>query len=211
MKQIARTRSNEAEAPSVAHAPAGETQLQPTISPEIQSLLGKRPLMTGEDPSAYDDLLTQVSLSVKPADAIEWLWVKDVVDLVCDIQRLRRVKSGILSEARREALQSLVSAHHTPSKIWPTTRDLVQDYIAGEARARKEVDELIRNRDQQVDEAVSKDIQYRLKTLERIEYMIASAESRRDKILREMETRRSSMARRLREASQQVIDVKEVP
>ena len=39
--------------------------------------------------------------------------------------------------------------------------------------------------------------------------MITTADSRRDKVLREIETRRGSLARRLREVSQEVIDVED--
>src|ERR1700680_24366 len=51
---------------------------------------GPPPLIEGEDAAAYDELLTRVSAAVKPADILEDIWVRDIVDLVWHAFRLRR-------------------------------------------------------------------------------------------------------------------------
>ena len=45
-------------------------------------LFGPAPLIEGEDAAAYDELLTGISSTVKPADILEDIWVRDIVDLV---------------------------------------------------------------------------------------------------------------------------------
>ena len=47
------------------------------------------PLVRGEDPAAYDQLAARITAAVAPANVIEEIWVRDVVDLVWDVVRLR--------------------------------------------------------------------------------------------------------------------------
>jgi hypothetical protein len=46
------------------------------------ALFGPAPLFEGEDTAAYDELLVRISETVKPADIVEEIWVRDIVDLV---------------------------------------------------------------------------------------------------------------------------------
>ncbi len=52
---------------------------------DLQSLLGPAPLLEGEDPTAYDELWQHVKTAVAPADAIEEVWVRDIVDLLWEL------------------------------------------------------------------------------------------------------------------------------
>ena len=49
---------------------------------DLGVLFAKRPLVLGEVEADYDEHLSRVTTAVKAADAIETLWVKDVVDLM---------------------------------------------------------------------------------------------------------------------------------
>ena len=212
MKQIARIRSNEAETPSVTPAPSGETQLQPTIPPEIENLLGKRPLITGEHVEAYDDLLARVALEVKPAGIIEWLWVKDVVDLVWEARRLRRLRAALLYVAREEALKTVLQPlleRGMRVSGYTEAKELASAWIRSDAAARKQVGALLRDNGLDIDAVMAQALSRKLDDIERIDRMITTADSRRDKVLREIEARRDSLAKRLRQASQEVIDVED--
>ena len=92
-------------------------QLRPVVPLEIQSLLGAPPVSREEDALRYDDLLAQVSSVVKPKDVLEWLWVKDVVDLVWEAQRLRRIKIGLISISRQAALAEVLKPLLSISKF----------------------------------------------------------------------------------------------
>jgi hypothetical protein len=60
-------------------------------------LLGAPPLVGGEDAAAYDELLARVAGAVAPADVLEEMWVRDVVDLAWETLRLRRLKALLLT------------------------------------------------------------------------------------------------------------------
>ena len=66
------------------------------------------------NPDAYDRLLTGVGVAVGPKDVIEWLWVKDFVDLLWEAQRLRRMRVALLTGARRQALHAVLETHDLP-------------------------------------------------------------------------------------------------
>jgi hypothetical protein len=60
----------------------------------IRSLFGYAPVLKTEDEKIYWNCMQQFINCVEPQDVIEWLWVKDVVDLSWEILRLRRLKIG---------------------------------------------------------------------------------------------------------------------
>jgi hypothetical protein len=66
----------------------------------IRKIWGEPPLLRNEDPGIYEKLARQISQTVAPIDVIEWLWVKDILDLSWEIRRLRRFKTTLI-ELRR--------------------------------------------------------------------------------------------------------------
>lgn len=62
----------------------------------------------GENPEEYDDLLMQVSNAVKPSDAIEEIWLRDIVDLEWEIRRYRWMKTTIVDDAFLLDLEDLL-------------------------------------------------------------------------------------------------------
>jgi len=60
------------------------TLSEPSHLPASLDFLGAAPLLPREEVSGYDTLLARISGAVKPADILEEIWVRDVVDLVWD-------------------------------------------------------------------------------------------------------------------------------
>src|SRR5262249_28189606 len=50
-------------------------------------------------PAGYEALRVRVCRTIKPADYIEQIWTRDVVDVVWEIFRLRRMKAEFMQEA----------------------------------------------------------------------------------------------------------------
>ena len=72
------------------------------VPAHIAELLGKAPVLKSEDPKQYQALLSEIARTVKPADVMEWLWVKDIADLTWDILRYRRLKTSWIEAKRCE-------------------------------------------------------------------------------------------------------------
>jgi hypothetical protein len=69
------------------------------------ALFGPPLLLEGEDEAAYDELLGRICAAVKPANVLEEMFVADVVFLVWEILRLRRLKLSLLRTSGHDALE----------------------------------------------------------------------------------------------------------
>ena len=52
--------------------------------------------MISKDDEIYWNCMERFVKCVEPQDVIEWLWIKDVVDLSWEILRLRRLKIDLV-------------------------------------------------------------------------------------------------------------------
>ena len=91
--------------------------------------LGPPPLFEGEDTAAYDELLARISGAVKPTDIIEEIWVGDIVDLVWEAVRLRRLKASLMTATAHKGLEEILKP--LVDNRWDRER-LVQDWAKRE-------------------------------------------------------------------------------
>jgi hypothetical protein len=54
-------------------------------------------LIPGESASDYEQLLAAVTNTMQPADFLEAIWTRDIVDLQWDIIRFRRIKADLVT------------------------------------------------------------------------------------------------------------------
>jgi hypothetical protein len=147
----------------------------------------------GDDVAAYDDLAARIAGAVAPAGIIEELWVRDVVDLVWEVVRLRRYKANLLatraSDGMTDVLQSIgESFAYDKAKAWAArTPTGIGDVNAALSAAGVGLDAV----------AACTFVRH-LDKFERIEKLIAAAEARRAATLREIEGHRGALAARLR-------------
>ena len=76
--------------------------------PATLVVLTSSPLIPGDDTAAYDTLLAHISATVRPTDLIEQAWVRDVVDLIWEALRLRRLKAALMTACADEGLAELL-------------------------------------------------------------------------------------------------------
>src|ERR1700720_1018404 len=73
------------------------------------ALAAAPPLIAGEQQSAYDELVSRVNESLKPADVLEHVFIRDIVDLVWEVLRLRRLKANLMATAAQEGVARLLA------------------------------------------------------------------------------------------------------
>jgi hypothetical protein len=157
---------------------------------------GPAPLAEGEDAAAYDELLLRISSGVRPADILEEIWVRDVVDLTWEALRLRRLKAAILTMSARKALADNLSKFVGFAKA----EALARSWAAREADAVAIVSERLAAQGLALEALTAQGLTRALEPIERIARMIAQAEARRGAALREIERHRASFGPRLRAA-----------
>jgi hypothetical protein len=167
---------------------AGAVTAMPFLAPP--------PLIDGEDSASYDELLARISGTLKPADILEEIWVRDVVDLTWDVLRLRRLKVHLLRADAHQGMAELIG----PLLSWDHTFRTAVGWRLGEEAAVKTVDATLAAAGLTVDAATALTFARRIHEIERIDRMTMAAEGRRNAILREIERHRTTFARTLRRA-----------
>jgi hypothetical protein len=183
-------------------AQANRTKLTiPDGRAEISALPAPASLIEGEDAGAYDELLTRISGTVRPAD-FEHIWVRDIVELVWEGFRLRRLKVNLITATAHMGLKEVL----TPLVGRSEADDLAKAWAANKLSAVRRVDNILASAGLTMDAVMAQTLSHKLDDLERIERMIATAEVRRNVILREIDWHREMLSQALRRAVQQVED-----
>lgn len=155
--------------------------------------LGPPHLMQDESAAGYDAVLAHVSRTVKPVDIIEQFWVRDVVDLIWEAQRLRRLRTDLMQVTAQAglawALKPFIYSDVQPGqgvKDLPLEGELAAGFAAGEPAAVERTHKLLRPTGQSTRAVTVKAVAGRMDEIERIDRMIAAAENRRMVTLREI-------------------------
>ena len=167
-------------------------------------MLGQPPLFDGEDTAAYDELLARISSAVKPTDIFEEIWVRDIVDLVWEAFRLRRLKANLMTATAYKGLEQILKPLVAR---FLEEGDLAEAWAARKQSAIGRVDKLLASEGLTVDAVMAQTLSINLNDIELIDRMIAAAEARRSAILREVDRHRTTWGQDLRRAVQQAEDV----
>jgi hypothetical protein len=173
------------------------------------------PAMFGDEkPQDFYDFHSAIADAVKPTDIFEWIWVEDFAEAEWGIRRDRRIKvytiklteQELIAEAESEAMmisirmavvraQMLAEAEaENPGKPQNNKKGPKPEIAQPEAPKTKDPHLLAKVYRRCGDE------------LDRIDRRISAGEKKRDGILREIDRRRESFARRLEKASSDIID-----
>ena len=79
----------------------------PTLA-SVRKLLGPSWIIEGEDPERYEKVLAEVGVAAQPIDFIDWLLVKDIVDLTWEIQRIHLQRERLMRTERLSSLQTII-------------------------------------------------------------------------------------------------------
>jgi len=181
--------------------PATSTNAPPA-PPSAVPFLAPPPLIEGENAAAYDELLARISGTLKPADILEEIWVRDVVDLVWDAFRLRRLKVHLLTAAAHEGMAKRIG----PLLDWHFTDQIARRWAVGDEDAAQTVETTLAAAGLTMAAVMARTLALKIHEVERIDRMTMAAEARRNAILREIERHRATFARTLRRAVEDVED-----
>jgi hypothetical protein len=174
------------------------------------AFFGPPPLLKGEDVGAYGDLLARVSAAIKPADIFEEMWLRDFLDLAWEAWRFRRVKAAVIdatvSDSLGDVLWPLLAAREAaaetavaePGAPWPPCKKLVEGWRRRDREIVAQVDALLAGAGLTIDAAIARVPVDKLDKIDRLDRTIASAEARRNAVLREIERHRATLGQELR-------------
>jgi hypothetical protein len=179
----------------------------------MEELFGKAPLFAGESESDFTNLLARIAVDLQPTDIIEWIWIYDITVLVGETLRWRRLRASMLREAQQKELQKAIhnalAMRHSGAKfdqLQETASDLARSWAAGYA-VHETIADCFSQSPSDANSVTAKVFLNHLEQIERIERMIASVTARHGAILREIDRRRESFARRVREVTREITEV----
>ena len=124
-----------------------------------------------------------------------------------EILRLRRAKAGILKASMSDGLRKVLdSLGHGQDRMFDYTKRLGQSWAAADKKSRKEVMAALNAAGLTIDDVTAKTLESKLDSFERLDRMLASAKSRRNNALREIDRHREVLGRALRQAIREVQD-----
>jgi hypothetical protein len=162
------------------------------------------PVLPGENEFQYVKMAERIVEEAQPADAIEEILVRDVVDLTWEVFRARRFKAGVLRASIGSGVRMVLDAIGYGS--FGYNRELGERWAAGNKSARREVNAALRNAGLTIDEITAKTAEEKIDTLERLDRMLASAEARRNNAIREIDRHREALGGAAKSAIDEIED-----
>ena len=194
-------------------ATANDRAEEKSVALNEYSIFGPAPILEGEDAESYNGLLARVSGEVKPTGIIEEIWIRDIVDLTWEILRWRRLRTAFISERvssavlnrlaslmRRKSKETsgMLAAFSTFRPIPKGTYKLVKKWAARDPVAVDRVNKLMASAYITMDMVMADAFLEKLDSIERIDRLVATAEGRRNSILREVDLHRAALSKNLR-------------
>jgi hypothetical protein len=178
----------------------------------LAEFLDDPPLVGDETVESYNKFFAAIVVGLKPADPIDWLYAKDVVDLSWQIRRERAVEAGVVKLLQSEVVRDLLKATADSSKpleaavyrIFHASDDA--HAWASDPAARKEIDARLTAKGHPPSAVLAEAYRRGASDIDPIDKRIASYEARRTGLVREIERRDERFARNLDTASSSIID-----
>ena len=175
------------------------------VPEDVVDFIGKPSLLQTEVAADFDALLLRLAETVKPKDAVEWIWIADVTHLIWEMRRLRGMRDGIVERETALGLGNVVkdilSADYNFSESKYIRERLVSHWNSGNLFRRRIVQRFLMRRGVDLPQVHAVVFRRRLDEFTKLEGLIANLGRRRDSVLREIERRRDTVARRLRDVT----------
>jgi hypothetical protein len=178
---------------------------------EIQRFLEEPPLVGGETLKDYNVFFAAIAASLKPTDAIDWLFTKDVVDLSWHIRRERTIIADVVKLAQKQIVLALLKATSDTSgaesalyRIFDAADDA--NRWANDLEGRREIDARLAEKGHPPSTTLAQAYINAAPQIDAMDKRLAGYETRRIAVLREVERRSEKFARDLDKASSDIIE-----
>lgn len=172
------------------------------------------PLLMSESQDHFASICDELEQEIRPSGVIERIYVQDIANIICEIQRFRRYKTTMIYNsylvAVRKILLQLLRRNDFRHGYQEGVEDLARRWFSDE-KAKAKVAKLLRKF--QMDEAAFEAEAFRVcsEDLERLDRILTALEFRRDKALRAITEYRQIFSKQLQQAANRILDNDEVP
>jgi hypothetical protein len=161
----------------------------------IRQLFARSPILAGEDPAEYEQLVKLVQEDVQPQDLPEWLLARDIVNAEWELLRLRGMKVGMLHAMLPRAMGTLIADAQGAIKVEAgcvaAVRKLVIGVAAGDEKAKLELEQLLETHGLSLDVLTAATFEETIRSQVHTDRMVAAAYERRTAAYAELDRRRA--------------------
>jgi len=178
-------------------------------TPNKESTFGMPTLLRGEDAKAFQKLSERINKTVKPVDALEEIWVADIVHLQWELRRLQESKAQFIRLKFEESIGEVLSSVIGTVKA----QGVLVDRKVGADGAQERLEKIFQAAELSQSTVDAQTIILYLGEIERLDRMVSAAEVRRNNAIREVRFHREALARSLHRACEKVEDAEftEIP
>jgi hypothetical protein len=179
---------------------------------ELEALFDNLPLVGRERREEYDAVFSAIARAEMPSDAIDWILLKDLVDLAWEIRRERRIKVEIIKINQTEIICDLLkSTFDKADRLGSAVNRIFSarteaQLWASDPESRKTIDLQLKEKGHDPDSVLAKAYLRGARDIDAIDKRIALYELRRNAILKEIGRRSERKAHKLDKASSEVIE-----
>jgi hypothetical protein len=172
--------------------------------------LPSSPVLLSESADGLERVRETLNNEIKPRGVFEQLYLLDYAWLTFEVLRLRRCKIAILNTNFVPAVETvfrqlLLQSGYKPGKASATAQDIAQRWFANK-QVRKYGARWLRQYRLDVSAIEAEAFRKSAHEIELIDKLLASAESRRNKIIREIAAYRNGLAQQLEKSANRIIE-----
>jgi hypothetical protein len=179
---------------------------------ELQKLFSNRPLLGCERPEDYDAFFSAIASAEMPSDAIDWIQVKDVVDLAWEKLRERKMKVEIIKINQIEVICELLKSTYDATDRFGSAVNRIfnaraeAQLWASNSEKRKCIDLKLAEKGHDPDSVLARAYLRGAREIDAVDRRIALYELRSNAVLKEISLRSERKAKKLAAAAADIID-----
>jgi hypothetical protein len=179
---------------------------------ELETFFDNPPLVGTERQADYDAFFSEIARAEMPADSIDWILLKDLVDLAWEMRRERRMKVEIIKLNQKEVVAELLKSTFDKTDRLGSALNRIFDapaeaqLWASDPDARRRIDLKLEEKGHDTDSVLAQAYLRGARDIDAIDKRIALYELRRNAILKEIGLRSERKAQKLNKASLDIIE-----
>ena len=179
---------------------------------ELEALFDNVPLVGSERREDYDSLFSAIARAEPPSNAIDWILLKDFVDLAWEIRRERRIKVEIIKLTQTEVVCDLLKntfdeANKLRSAVYRIFGASTEAHQwASDPDMRERINLKLEEKGHHQNSVLARAYLRAADEINVIDKRIAILESRRNKVLKEISLRNERKAQKLAKAASDIIE-----
>jgi hypothetical protein len=178
---------------------------------ELRELYFSSALLKTESKLEFAKIVAELEKDIQPGSFVARMYVKDIANIVWEIMRLNRVKSGIINNAWQDALRNVLKKILFPPgltvnlKVILAPHQLAYEWFVNE-EAKQRVSFLLEEAGLDWYAVEAEACRLMLTELERLDRLLSSARARWEKSLRFVAEYEESVSQKIRKSSERLLN-----